>query len=305
MSVRTWKRFRTTLGATKLLVVVSVVKFKLRVLNFCGRRSATAAGGVMVTLTSYGDRLQQCHLAIESIARGSTRPGRLVLWLSEADYHRPRTRQLHRLMNRGLEVRITGDYGPHTKYFPAVTQGSSKLDAMVTADDDIMYPRDWLRKLVDGHLHYPGEIICHRARVIEFDESGRFRPYGSWRQATKNDADAVLFITGVSGVLYPSSAIDALANRGTSFLELCPKADDIWLNHTAHMNNLRIRLINERSKDFLPTEANQKIGLKHDNVTGSGNDTQLLLTYSFEDQAKLSQLQTPADARSRIWNEPR
>ncbi len=108
-------------------------------------RAPVTGDGPIVSLTTHGVRLGVVHLALESIARGTLRPSRLVLWLGSEDFaaHLPKT--LQRLVARGLEVRQSEDLGPHTKYWPLVAEGPG--GDFVTADDDVYYPRGWLAEL--------------------------------------------------------------------------------------------------------------------------------------------------------------
>lgn len=235
----------------------------------------------MISLTTHGSRIGKCHLAIESIIRGKERPARLILWMSEKDMQHPLPRSLRGQVKRGVEVRIADNLGPHTKYFPtlAVVEGCSV--PLVTADDDILYPRYWLKKLVECHELAAEDIFCYRARVMRFESPERLAPYESWPYASSmNVGEGPLFITGVSGALYPTKMISALNSRGKEFLDRCPKADDIWLSHTAHVNGIRIRIVEERSVDFPTLDSTQAVGLKHSNVGSLGNDRQLRSTYS-------------------------
>lgn len=52
-------------------------------------------------------------------------------------------------------------------------------DVIVTADDDALYPENWLEGLWDIHEKYPGCVCCYRAHEITF-EGGRVAPYQEW-----------------------------------------------------------------------------------------------------------------------------
>lgn len=258
---------------------------ELELLARHGRRRVCQGDGVVVSLTTHGVRLDRCHLSIESIARGKERPGRLILWVSAKDLNRPIPRKIRKQMSRGLEVRPAEDgMGPHTKYYHAVSLVAESPGPLVTADDDVLYPRYWLQKLLSCHGRNEHAIFCYRARVMRFESQSRLAPYNSWPYATaENLKEGPLFITGVSGVLYPSLMVDALARRGKGFSAICPSADDIWLTHTAHEAKIPIKLVQPCSIDFPSLKSAQSTGLKHSNVTAHGNDQQLLHTFSQDD----------------------
>ena len=85
--------------------------------------------------------------AIESIAAGRTRPQRLILWLDDPLQYDHRPAALRRLEARGLEIRLTENWGSHKKYFPALSIALGDDLAIATADDDTLYPRSWLTRM--------------------------------------------------------------------------------------------------------------------------------------------------------------
>lgn len=282
-----WRKTRSKLGLLKFETRILLTKMWLHYLGFVGRRRVGDGLGVTVSLTTYGDRMRHCHLTIESIVCGSEVPGRLILWIAKDDYREPLPRPLRRLKNRGLEIRTSEDLGPHKKYYPALAL-SSISGPLVTADDDVIYPRYWLKKLVARHHESPCDIFCFRARVMQFTSPGQLKHYADWPFAcNENQTEGPLFITGVSGVIYPPVMLEALRKKGNGFLESCLYADDIWLSHTAHINNIKIRIVDNRSRNFLPLERAQVSGLKHSNLGDNGNDRQLRSTYSEEELLEL------------------
>ena len=47
------------------------------------RRSVLGQGDVVVSMTSHGSRIRRIHYGIQSIARGTLRPTRMILWIDE------------------------------------------------------------------------------------------------------------------------------------------------------------------------------------------------------------------------------
>ncbi|WP_238554047.1 glycosyltransferase family A protein [Gordonia sp. KTR9] len=259
------------------------------------RRSALGdVGAPIVSLTSYGDRVAMTHFAIESILRGKLRPSRIILWVDDQKTVDFLPRQLKRLRQAGLEVRVAdGGSGPHTKYFDALALALADGVPLVTADDDTVYPADWLHRLFAYYLGHPDGVACYRARRVVIDTSDRdsgprLTPYSQWPLIKDSSVSNRNFVTGVSGALYPAELMRALVARGTQFEELCPKADDVWINHTALQAQIPIRVVDGRSRDFISLESTQAIGLKHANVMQGGNDAQIAATYSELDRKRLA-----------------
>ncbi|WP_144825889.1 glycosyltransferase family 2 protein [Micrococcus luteus] len=245
-------------------------------------------GTVVVSMTTHGTRLESVHLTIESIARGTIKPKQFVLAL-DAPILEPLPEPLRRLCNRGLEVlESPGRYGPHTKYFPYVLSAGDHQLPLVTADDDVIYDRRWLERLVLAAKQHPGEILCYRAHKMRLDGQGALAPYNSWSEVRDTDASHLNFLTGVSGVYYPLGMIAELRERGDAFMATCPKADDVWLNRVALQIGVKVRQIRNRPRVFPTLMSTQETSLLSVNVGRSANDEQLARTYSQSDLARLT-----------------
>lgn len=256
------------------------------------RTNATPITGdapVVVSLTTYGARFETVHLTIESIARGTRRPGRVLLWLDDEAMLEQLSSGLQRLISRGLEIGLTPNYGPHKKYYPTITRNlipSGHL--LVTCDDDVVYPRRWLEMLLAAATESPGEIICHRARTIGIDGDA-IAPYSSWSGCWTTSPSLTHFATGVSGVLYPDSMVARLRELGTKFIDSAPRADDVWLNATATELDLPTRQVRRFPRSFPSVPGSQSISLAHDNVDCGQNDVQIAKSYSAQSVHKLTQ----------------
>ncbi|WP_370249988.1 glycosyltransferase [Nocardioides sp.] len=203
------------------------------VLHRLRRRPVVGEAPVVVSLTTYGSRLRGVHLTLESIAAGTVRPHRLVLWLDDAAAVAAPPRSLRRLQRRGLEVRGCEDLGPHKKYVPALALDPGEPESpLVTADDDVYYPRRWLADLVDAGARAPEALWCHRSRRRIARGEG-WAPYREWPLARGTDPSADRVPTGVGGVWYPVGFLAELRAAGDAFRRLAPRADDLWIHHVA------------------------------------------------------------------------
>ncbi len=264
-------------------------KILLRRLALRNQHSTTpvvAAGGPVLCLTSYGERLRSVHLAIESIATGSSLPSRLILWVDTCEALDHPVPGLARLVKRGLEIRLTSNYGPHTKYFPYVQSTDLFEMPLVTADDDLLYNEWWLADLIAANKTFPHVVNCFRAHRIGVAD-GRIAPYQTWKRCHSTEPSALHFATGVSGCIYPPSLLDALKRAGTEFIDICPKADDVWLHANALRAEIPVRQVRSRPLRFPFVPGTQKSGLYHENVLLSRNDEQIQQTYTAADIAAL------------------
>jgi hypothetical protein len=237
---------------------------------------------LIVSLTTIPERIVNVHLCLDTLLRQSVKPDRLILWLNESDDpDRPRVAKdilpepLTRLQLRGLDVCWCRNIGAFTKIIPTMRIHPDAL--IVTADDDIFYPRHWLKELYESYLHEPQYIHCHRAHLMRYDANGRPLPYRQWDfyapgfQGPSLD----LFLTGVGGVLYaPGHLHPEVLNEG-AFLELCPKNDDVWLKAMSLLNGVPCKKVAKESLTNRCIRIPNNRRLEDGNVREDGNDPQI------------------------------
>lgn len=254
--------------------------------NLLGGSRVTHPGGPVLSLTSYGNRLRWVFLTIESITRGSLLPSRIILWVDEESVVRHPPASLRRLMRRGLEILPCEDYGPHKKYFPYVASQDCFQLPLVTADDDVLYPKFWLSELVDAHLRNPQSISCFRARVVALRGESQLAGYGSWKLCRSTVPKFEHVAIGTSGILYPAQFLKKLKEAGPGFIRCCPRADDIWLHLQAIRAGLPIAQVRTDPLLFPPVPRSQKRALWKTNMAGR-NDVQIQASYTPSDIALL------------------
>lgn len=260
-------RYPTHLAAkTFLHLQITLYTLLLKVRNVCSRQPITGNCDVDVSITTYGDRTRRAWRTLETIGRGTLLPRSIVLWHEDESVVRNPPSTLRRLMKRGLKIQHCADYGPHKKYFPYVMQES--LDRpLVTADDDVLYPRGWLAGLVAAYRpDEPAEVLTYRARIMSD------APYASWPLCTSTIPSENLMATGAAGVLYPPKVLKALRERGDEFMRVCPRADDFWLHYAAVASGVLTRQVSESAATWWPIRPRER-GLMHYNLLEGGNDT--------------------------------
>jgi hypothetical protein len=265
---------------------IKILLARLRLRNRTTRRPVTGATAVVVNLTTHGHRIDYVFYALESIARGRMRPNRLILWLDDEDalQHPPRT--LRRLQSRGLEILRCPNYGPHNKQYPYAQTIDEEPRPLVAADDDVLYPRKWLAELVRAAERHPRDIHAMRTHMVTF-EGTAIAPYSRWAPGRGTQASYRNVGTGVSGVLYPPEFLEALRLEGERFLELAPRADDIWVHVVAVRHGFRARQVGERQAEYFAIPGTQKNTLYRHNVVLGGNDVQIRAAYGFGEVERL------------------
>lgn len=227
-------------------------------------------GELIVSLTSYPARYPLLHLTLKCLLRQDIRADRVVLWIARGDIVKLPKRVL-RLQGLGLEIAATEDTRSFKKIVPALRRFPNAV--IVTADDDVYYPRDWLRSLVQEYSSRAPAIVCHRGHLPTFTASGDTCPYGNWQwEARCPEGSNILMPTGVGGVLYPPNSLDSRVLDENLFSSLCPYADDLWLYFMGRLRGAHYRTV---PTIFRLREWTSSHGLSGENVSKGRNDQQV------------------------------
>ncbi len=238
--------------------------------KYCGHE-------IIVSLTTYGRRLNSVCYAIESIMQQVKKANRIILWLGEKDFDGVIPAALKRQEGRGLEIRRTKDIRSYTKIIPALKEYPDA--AVITIDDDIMYDFDILGNIIDSYLANPKCIHACRCHVMKFESNGSIIPYNKWEWCSfDNKHNYNNFFTGVGGVLYPPHCFESEVFNEKIFLDFCKTADDVWLNAMARKTGTKICKVPTKSaigSDYIELQEVQDMGLLNENVGNSRNDFQI------------------------------
>lgn len=259
---------------------------RLRLQNLRSAAPVIASRGPVISITTHGSRLHTVYLTLESIAAGQVLPSRVILWLDDVAALNNRPPSLMRLESRGLEICLTKNYGPHTKYYPYLLSADTFADPLVIADDDVLYSRWWLAGLSDAIASNPDVVNCHRAHVVKLSH-GTVQPYATWGRCESTEPSFSHFATATSGCIYPTRLLSKFRLAGSEFLQLCPGADDIWLHLNALRAGFMTRQVRPWPADFPCVPGTQDDGLSRINVGSGRNDEQIRRTYTTDDIARL------------------
>ena len=241
-------------------------------------RAEIADKPVVVSLTTYGQKIYDVYLTIESLLNQTLPPNKVVLWLSEKHFTfetLPET--LCRQMRRGLEVRFCKDIGPYTKLIPSLKAFPESV--IITVDDDIIYPMDMIENFIRAYREDPNKIYYNRGHEIRLNSRGKVMPYLEWCKKGYGTGCSLLnFPLGVYGVLYPVGCFHEDICREDIFLELCPYADDVWFKAMSLVNRVECRCIESYARvgnGFFSIETDTERALARTNVDEGMNDVQI------------------------------
>ncbi len=230
---------------------------------------------LVVTLTSYPPRYGHLDKTLKSLLDQTMPADRVELWIAqeEMDQLPPQVRSLE---EHGLQIKSCRNIRSYKKLVPALEQDPDCF--YVTADDDVFYGPDWLSSLVSAAQRHERAVIGTRVHRAYLRPDRRMTPYSDWEHATDREQidsdEELLFPTGVGGVLYPPGCFDEQVLDETTFMELCPRGDDIWFFWMAR----KAGTLHRRTAEWfhiVEWPDSQDVALYSDNMLSDGNDRQI------------------------------
>lgn len=187
---------------------------------------------LIVSLTSFPQRMKDIKYTLYSLLTQTLKPNKIILWLTESQFpngEKDIPQDVLNLKNNGLSIQFYGEnIRSYTKLVPALERYPN--DIIVTADDDVFYLRDWLKRLYDGYLKNGNNFIyslrTHRFKILNKKIDSN---YFNCDFLVSNNSNKLLnFGTGVGGILYPPHLLYKDVTKREIFMKLAPIANDIW-----------------------------------------------------------------------------
>lgn len=230
---------------------------------------------LIVSLTSYGPRIQDVHLTIESLMQQTRKANRIILWLSENEQNKELPMALQLQQARGLEVRYCKDIRSYTKLIPTLKLCPEAI--IITVDDDCLYNMDVIDRLYRSYITDKTCVHCLTGSEISI-KNNNIESYNNWKPLAINAYGKQFLATGVGGVLYPPHIFtDEIFNESV-FMSICPTADDIWFKAMELLAGIKVKraeVHNASGVEFITNEASQIVNLNSTNVGGGQNDIQI------------------------------
>lgn len=229
---------------------------------------------VTASMTSFPARIDYVHLALKTILLQSYRPDRVILWLAEEQFpEKNLPSSLTDLKQYGLEIIWCDDLYGHKKYYYCV-KNQKPNEVVITFDDDILYPYDCIRRLVETHKRYPECLVCERAQSIDYEKDGSLKNPGRWKTISNNGVKMPSYSLNPSpggGCLIPYKGFyhDALDKK--KIRDLAFKNDDLWYMFMAAEQGTKTIKTQKYHKPFTLIEGSQMVQMATENVVGNYN----------------------------------
>lgn len=235
------------------------------------------ATGVIVSLTSFPERIDTLWIVIETLLRQTYKPEKIILWLASSQFESIESlpTSLRKLVDKGLDIRFCEDIRSHKKYY--YTMKNYPDHTVITVDDDTFYPEDLVEKLILTSEEFPNTICCNLAHRLVFNSLGKIKPYIDWESGSQGSRfpSNDLVPIGCEGVLYPPRSLNENVFDKEKIRNLCPLADDLWLKSMASLNGYKTVKVRPDSITFANLVSSKKNALSDLNVEQNKNDEQL------------------------------
>ena len=196
---------------------------------------------IIVSLTSFPERINEVPYCIYSLLNQNLKPKKVVLWLASEEFPNKENdlpSQLLDFLDYGFDIMWCDNLKSFKKLIPSLKEFHSNI--IVTADDDVFYPNNWLESLYNTYLLNLDSIICTRCRKIKIKDN-TLDKYETWLLSQDSEKPSFLnLMTGIGGVLYPPNSLNINVFDYDLAKKLCPNADDMWFWAMAVLNKTKI-----------------------------------------------------------------
>ena len=162
-----------------------------------------------ISFTTIPSRINKIKKTVDSLLNQSLLPDKIYIWLPKKPL-RDKTviKEVPEFLNHDLiEVKFVEDLGSATKLLPALKEFKGQNCNIVTVDDDVYYPKNWLKTLLAYEKNNPNVVIGYRGRVLSPSDFN----YNKTKLYTSHTIDKPInvdIITGTWGALYKPNFFD-------------------------------------------------------------------------------------------------
>ena len=252
--------------------IFATLKLSLTADDQLGKNARPASVDVIISLTSIPSRLSTLHLTIKSLLSQDVSFEKIILWLHQ-DLKDDLPPRLEKLQGKRFEIRYCETTEPHRKLVETLKLYPDRI--IVTCDDDVIYPDDWLHRLLASWKHTPDDIVAHRCRKIGI-KNGQVRPYRKWHSEPTGESSPLAVALGWGGVLFPPGSLDERVLDRDAYMRLSPNADDLWYKAMAMLKGTAMRKSRYPYPAPIPIIGSQSVSLQKRNIGEDLNRVQLL-----------------------------
>ena len=219
---------------------------------------------ILVSLTSTYERTDLLRKSLPSLLDQDLVPDDLILNISEKPYLKDSgfSEIPQWLGHLPVTINWVPNTGSYRKLLPVLNKASDE-DLVVTADDDVVYSRSWLRRLIECYRRSSIAIVCGRGRKMKKNILGRWHNYRNWPLVTEETVGLFIVATGCGGVVYSRKLLDLDFVFDPKYLQIAPLQDDLWFKIASMQRKVPTMVCPDIDEDNIYLE--HKLGLDREN----------------------------------------
>ena len=234
---------------------------------------------VIVSLTTISTRIEKLHLTLSSLLEQDYPNFEVRVFISRKPFLidggiQSLPPECHRLIRADPRLRLfyVPNIGPYRKLLPILTEASGTAALVATADDDTIYPANWLSLLCHYYRRFRC-IIGFRGHQM-FLENESWLNYRKWMtKGVQSNPSPLCLPTGKDGVLYNTSFFHPGVLDVQKALSYAATTDDLWFKwHTAILQ-VPVYLINTNFRSSSLENTNSGTSLYEQFNEKGGNDS--------------------------------
>lgn len=194
---------------------------------------------IIISFTTLPNRIDKIEKTVNSLLSQSVTPDNIYLWVPK-EFKRVKNKDFkipNFITNSDIEIKYTVDYGPFTKLRPTLEIENDPETIIVTADDDVFYPPNWLENLLNASKLLPDSAIGYRGRVFQNRKNLNYNHSNLYYGSYEKEYLKVDILTATWGALYKRKFFDEEI-FDSSILKSSFFVDDIWINGNLAKKNI-------------------------------------------------------------------
>lgn len=191
---------------------------------------------LIISLTSYPPRFKKLHLSIFCLLKQNMVADFIVLWVTVEDFKLLPNQVLKLTRNTRFIIKTCEDLGSGKKILPVLEEFPD--DFIITADDDLYYPKEWVEQLVCHWNKDHKTVMAHRVHRITYVRKNKPDLYLNWIfDINDQEIKRENFATSGAGVLYPPKSLHIQVTDRKAYIDGCNNQDDIWQYWMVRLND--------------------------------------------------------------------
>ncbi len=203
---------------------------------------------IVVSLSSDEDNFDNLEYTLYSLFNQKVSPDKVVLWLSNEYELSELPYSITKYVKGGLDIRFVEYKGSYTKIIYSLKEFKDSI--IVTADDNIYYPKNWLLKLYHSYISHPEDIHAHNVLRVLY-ENKELGSYKKWKKFVNTDkADFLNFPIPSGGVLYPPNCFVNDIGREDIYRNKVNTIWEVWSWVMSVVSGRKVRLVKNHINRF-------------------------------------------------------